>query len=104
MDASYAHLVLTVVVAEVLLILLSFRHVRTHLLPIIERITTAKSLESEVRSMILRYPEFNLIDTEEETSSTVQELRRTRDATLMRLAVGWCSAVSLPLVSGWALI
>ena len=87
-------------IAEVLLLLVSIKQVKTRLLPILYRLTHAQSIEEDLRELFEHYPETFLQWELAKTSETVMEIRRARDAALLRLTITWMSAMLLPAVPG----
>ena len=100
MQSSWIHLLLVLLIAEVLLLLVSIKQVKTRLLPILYRLTHAQSIEEDLRELFEHYPETFLQWELAKTSETVIEIRRARDAALLRLTITWMSAMLLPAVPG----
>ncbi len=100
MQSSWIHLLLFLLIAEVLLLLVSIKQVKTRLLPILYRLTHAQSIEEDLRELFEYYPETFLQLELAKTSETVIEIRRARDAALLRLTITWMSAILLPAVPG----
>jgi len=100
MEPSWMHLLLFLLIAEALLLLVSLKQVKTRLLPILHRLTHAQNIEEELRELFEYYPDTFLQRELEKTSETVIEIRRARDAALLRLTITWMSAMALPAVPG----
>ena len=94
------HLLLFLLIAEVLLLLVSIKQVKARLLPILYRLTHAQRIEEDLRELFEHYPETFLQWELAKTSETVIEIRRARDAALLRLTITWMSAILLPAVPG----
>tara|TARA_Y100001954_G_C15630284_1_gene512348 strand:- start:537 stop:851 length:315 start_codon:yes stop_codon:yes gene_type:complete len=100
MEPSWIHLLLFLLIAEALLLLVSIKQVKTRLLPILHRLTHAQNIEEDLRELFERYPETFLQWELTKTIETVIEIRRARDAALLRLTITWMSAMALPAVPG----
>jgi len=100
MEPSWMHLLLFLLIAEALLLLVSIKQVKTRLLPILHRLTHAQSIEVELRELFEHYPETFLQWELSKTSETVIEIRRARDAALLRLTITWMSVMALPAIPG----
>ena len=100
MGPSWMHLLLFLLIAEALLLLVSIKQVKTRLLPILHRLTHAQSIEVELRELFEHYPETFLQWELAKTSETVIEIRRARDAALLRLTITWMSVMALPAIPG----
>ena len=99
MEPSWMHLLLFLLIAEALLLLVSIKQVKTRLLPILHRLTHAQTLRKNCANSsntILTL----FADRVGKTSETVIEIRRARDAALLRLTITWMSAMALPAVPG----
>ena len=94
------HLLLFLLIAEVLLLLVSIKQVKARLLPILYRLTHAQRIEEDLRELFEHYPETFLQWELAKTSETVIEIRRARDAALLRLTITWMSAMLFPAVPG----
>ena len=94
------HLLLFLLIAEELLLLVTIKQVKTRLLPILHRLTHAQSIEVELRELFEHYPETFLQWELAKTSETVIEIRRARDAALLRLTITWMSVMALPAIPG----
>jgi hypothetical protein len=62
--------------------------------------THAQSIEVELRELFEHYPETFLQWELAKTSETVIEIRRARDAALLRLTITWMSVMALPAIPG----
>jgi hypothetical protein len=100
MQASWIHLLLFLVIAEALLLVASIKQVKTRLLPVIHRLTHAQNIEDDLRELFQHYPDSFLQWELANTSETVLDIRRARDAALLRLTITWISALMLPTVPG----
>jgi len=100
MEPSWIHLLLFLLIAEALLLLVSVKQVKTRLLPILHRLTHAQNIEEDLRELFEYYPDTFLERELVKTSETVIEIRRARDAALLRLTITWMSAMALPAIPG----
>ena len=100
MEPSWMHLLLFLLIAEALLLLVSLKQVKTRLLPILHRLTHAQNIEEELRELFEYYPDTFLQRELEKSSETVIEIRRARDAALLRLTITWMSVMALPAIPG----
>ena len=100
MEPSWMHLLLFLLIAEALLLLVSIKQVKTRLLPILHRLPHAQHIEEDLRELFEHYPDTFLQTELSRTSETVIEIRRARDAALLRLTITWMSAMALPAVPG----
>lgn len=103
METSWLHLLLFLLIAEALLLLASIKHVKTHLIPLLHRLTHAQNIEEELREIFDYYPDTLLQFELTKTSASLLEIRRARDAALLRLSITWVSAILLPAIPGLVL-